>query len=130
MTWSNQALQRADRDPTVRAIVVSGASPAFCSGSDLKELSTMSIQEMCDSESETAQVARSIAGLSKPVIAAVEGFALGGGFVLAISCDNRTTSSECPPNSKKSSSMLTRPWDKTSAKSPHRIASSDVRGAR
>jgi enoyl-CoA hydratase/carnithine racemase len=82
-----RALQQADRDPTVRAIVVSGASPAFCSGSDLKELSTMSIQEMCDSESETARVARSIAGLSKPVIASVEGFALGGGFVLAISCD-------------------------------------------
>lgn len=82
-----QALQQADRDPGVRAIVLSGAPPAFCSGSDLKELATMSIQEMCDSESETARVARSIAGLSKPVIAAVEGFALGGGFILAISCD-------------------------------------------
>lgn len=82
-----QALQQADRDPGVRAIVLCGAPPAFCSGSDLKELATMSIREMCDSESDTARVARSIAGLSKPVIAAVEGFALGGGFVLAISCD-------------------------------------------
>ncbi|MFL9961881.1 enoyl-CoA hydratase/isomerase family protein [Paraburkholderia sediminicola] len=82
-----QALQQADRDPAVRAIVLSGVPPAFCSGSDLKELATMSIQQMCDSESQTARVARSIAGLSKPVIAAVEGFALGGGFVLAISCD-------------------------------------------
>ncbi len=82
-----RALQQADRDPEVRAIVISGAPPAFCSGSDLKELATMSIQEMCDSESDTARVARSIASLSKPVIAAVEGFALGGGFVLAISCD-------------------------------------------
>lgn len=82
-----QALQQAERDPGVRAIVVSGAPPAFCSGSDLKELGTMSIEEMCDSESDTARVARSIAGLSKPVIAAVEGFALGGGFVLAVSCD-------------------------------------------
>jgi enoyl-CoA hydratase/carnithine racemase len=82
-----QALQQAERDPQVRVIVLSGASPAFCSGSDLKELATMSIQEMCDSESDTARVARSIAAMSKPVIAAVEGFALGGGFVLAISCD-------------------------------------------
>lgn len=87
------ALQQADRDPAVRAIVLSGAPPAFCSGSDLKELGTMSIQEMCDSESDTARVARSIAGLSKPVIAAVEGFALGGGFVLAISCDVVVTAS-------------------------------------
>jgi len=81
------ALQDADRDPGIRAVVLSGAAPAFCSGSDLKELSSMSIQEMCDSELITAEVARSIAGLSKPVVAAVEGFALGGGFVLAISCD-------------------------------------------
>lgn len=87
------ALQDADQDSTVHAIVLSGAPPAFCSGSDLKELGEMSIQEMCVSESKTAQVARSIAGLSKPVIAAVEGYALGGGFVLAISCDVVVTAS-------------------------------------
>lgn len=80
-------LLAADRDPAVRVIVLSGAPPAFCSGSDLKELSTMSIEGMCDAELLTAALSRSIAGLSKPVVAAVEGYALGGGFVLAISCD-------------------------------------------
>ncbi|TFE37056.1 enoyl-CoA hydratase/isomerase family protein [Paraburkholderia dipogonis] len=80
-------LERAERDPSVNAIVLSGAAPAFCAGSDLKELGTLSIDGMCQHELETARIARSIAGVPKPVIAAVEGFALGGGFILAVSCD-------------------------------------------
>ena len=80
-------LDRADRDTSVHAIVLCGAPPAFCAGSDLKELGQLSIEGMCEHELETARVARRIAGLSKPVIAAVEGFALGGGFILAVSCD-------------------------------------------
>ena len=82
-----QALKQADTDPDVRAIVLSGAPPAFCAGSDLKELGTLSVDGMCEHELETARVARLIPGMAKPVVAAVEGFALGGGFILAISCD-------------------------------------------
>jgi enoyl-CoA hydratase/carnithine racemase len=87
------ALQDADGDPDVRAIVLNAEPPAFCSGSDLKELRLMSVREMGRHELATAQVARSIAGLSKPVIVAVEGYALGGGFLLAISCDVVVTAS-------------------------------------
>ncbi|WP_028227868.1 enoyl-CoA hydratase/isomerase family protein [Paraburkholderia ferrariae] len=86
-------LEVADRDPAARAIVLSGAPPAFCAGSDLKELGGLSIEEMCDHERDTAQVGRYIAGMSKPVIAAVEGYALGGGFILATSCDIVVTAS-------------------------------------
>lgn len=81
------ALRAADADDAVRAIVLTGAAPAFCAGSDLKELGGLSIAEMCDHEADTATVARSIGFLSKPVVAAVEGYALGGGFILAVSCD-------------------------------------------
>lgn len=81
------ALRAADTNEAVRAIVLAGAAPAFCSGSDLKELGGLSIPQMCDHEAETAAVARSIGFLSKPVVAAVEGYALGGGFILAVSCD-------------------------------------------
>lgn len=81
------ALSKADRDPDTRAIVLTGAPPAFCAGSDLKELGGLSITEMCEHEAATAAVARSIAFLSKPVVAAVKGYALGGGFILAVSCD-------------------------------------------
>lgn len=81
------ALKAADRDDAIGAIVLTGAPPAFCAGSDLKELGGLSIPAMCDHEAETAAVARGIAGLGKPVISAVEGYALGGGFILALSCD-------------------------------------------
>lgn len=81
------ALAAAERDPAVRAVVLTGAPPAFCAGSDLKELAGLSIADMCRHESETAAFARAIGYRAKPVIAAVEGYALGGGFILAASCD-------------------------------------------
>jgi len=81
------ALSKADRDPETGSIVLTGAPPAFCAGSDLKELGGLSIAEMCEHEAATAAVARNIAFLSKPVVAGVEGYALGGGFILAVSCD-------------------------------------------
>lgn len=80
-------LNAAEKDAAIGAIVLSGSPPAFCAGSDLKELGSLSTQGMCEHELETARVARLIAGMSKPVIAAVEGYALGGGFILAASCD-------------------------------------------
>ena len=81
------ALQSFDRDRKIRAIVITGSHPAFCAGSDLKELAPLPISARCEHEAETAAVVRAIASLSKPVIAAVEGYALGGGFMLAIACD-------------------------------------------
>lgn len=89
-----RALLDADQDASIRAIVLTGSPPAFCAGSDLKELAVMTIAQMCVHESETAEVGRLISGLSKPVIAAVEGYALGGGFILAISCDIVVTASD------------------------------------
>jgi len=80
-------LNRADRAPETRVIVLTGSAPGFCAGSDLKELAGMDLASMGAHEAHTATLARSIALMSKPVVAGVEGFALGGGFVLAVSCD-------------------------------------------
>jgi enoyl-CoA hydratase/carnithine racemase len=85
------ALQRTlrghDDDDAVAAIVITSVPPGFCAGSDLKELGTMSLAEICEHEARTAAFCREIATLKKPVLAAVEGFALGGGVGLAASCD-------------------------------------------
>lgn len=83
----SNAFASLDKDPQVHAIVLAGVAPGFCAGSDLKELATTDLAGMRAHEARTAALARSIALLDKPVIAAVGGFALGGGFVLAVSCD-------------------------------------------
>lgn len=87
-------LARLDRDAETHAIVLTGAAPGFCAGSDLKELADTDLAGMCAHEAHTAALARSIAFLGTPVVAAVDGFALGGGFVLAISCDVVVTAAE------------------------------------
>jgi len=80
-------LAELDADDGIGASVLAGREPGFCAGSDLKELGSMSLDEMCAHEARTAAFCRELSMLRKPVVAAVEGFALGGGFVLAASCD-------------------------------------------
>jgi enoyl-CoA hydratase/carnithine racemase len=82
-------------DSRAAAIVISGTSPGFCAGSDLKELADMTIPQMCHHEAETARIVRMIGIMEKPVVAAVSGFALGGGVGLAAGCDLIVTHAEC-----------------------------------
>ncbi len=90
-----RTLKDAESDESVRATIITGSAPGFCAGSDLKELAQMNLAAMCEHEADTALVAREIAQLRKPVIAAVEGFALGGGFYFAASCDLVVSSRSC-----------------------------------
>ena len=83
----DETLQKLDADETARAVVLTGAAPGFCAGSDLKELGGMSVAEMASHEADTGRFVRSLQRLDLPVVAAVEGFALGGGFLLATGCD-------------------------------------------
>ena len=86
------ALRACDADPAVGAIVLRGAVPGFCAGSDLKYIGRLSLDAMCRFEADTGAMARLMGFLDKPVVAAVEGFAMGGGFILAVSCDVIVTS--------------------------------------
>jgi enoyl-CoA hydratase/carnithine racemase len=81
------ALLGLDDDPEVRAVVLTGSPPGFCAGSDLTELAGLAVSERVRHEARAGCLARTLQRLGTPVVAAVEGFALGGGFLLATSCD-------------------------------------------
>lgn len=87
-------LQQLDQDESVRVVVLTGSAPGFCAGSDLKEIAAMSISEMAAHEAVTGQMVRSLQHLAMPVVAAVEGFAIGGGLLLATGCDLVVTSEQ------------------------------------
>ncbi|MES2435850.1 MAG: enoyl-CoA hydratase [Pseudomonadota bacterium] len=81
-----QTLQAMDTDDTIRCIVISGSEKAFAAGADIREMA-----EKTFAEAFTADIfgpeAEAIQRIRKPIIAAVAGFALGGGCELAMMCD-------------------------------------------
>lgn len=79
------ALETLDADPDVRCVILTGTEKAFAAGADIKEMADASAVEMLVRD----QFARwdRIRKIKKPLIAAVSGFALGGGCELAMSCD-------------------------------------------
>jgi enoyl-CoA hydratase/carnithine racemase len=84
-----------DRDPEVRVIVVRGAGPeSFTSGADIAEFATVRANAEGGRLYEAANEAAfwAVAHCSKPVVAMIRGFCLGGGFGLALSCDLRVAS--------------------------------------
>lgn len=87
----NEATARINANDAVRAVVLTGAGPkAFCAGSDIADLDTYTSPwnfrnrpDYCDA----------IRALLKPTIAAINGYAFGGGLEMALSCDIRLASS-------------------------------------
>jgi enoyl-CoA hydratase len=79
------ALEAFDNDDAVGAMVVTGNQKAFAAGADIKQMADKTMQEMSESDS-IGQFGR-IRAIRKPVIAAVSGWALGGGCEVAMSCD-------------------------------------------
>lgn len=76
--------------PEIRVVIVTGAGQkAFCAGADLKERATLSPLQVKEFIFTIRDVFSSIENLNKPVIAAVNGVALGGGTELALACDIR-----------------------------------------
>jgi enoyl-CoA hydratase/carnithine racemase len=83
------ALDAANRDPSVRAILITGSGRAFCSGDDLKEFASQSKDEASTRAyiERIQDVTRAIVLGEKPVIGAVRGWAVGGGLEWTINCD-------------------------------------------
>ena len=88
-----EKVQALQWDPEVRIIVITGAGPkAFCAGADLKERASMPEEQVRQFIFTLRNLFTFIEYMNKPVIAAVNGIALGGGTELALACDIRIAS--------------------------------------
>ncbi|CAN2041438.1 putative enoyl-CoA hydratase/isomerase YngF [Candidatus Magnetomoraceae bacterium gMMP-15] len=88
-------VEKAHFDPEIRVLVITGSGEkAFCAGADLKERITLSEQQVREFIHTIRNLFSFIEILNKPVIAAVNGVALGGGTELSLACDIRIASSK------------------------------------
>ncbi|NIM68980.1 MAG: enoyl-CoA hydratase [Xanthomonadales bacterium] len=89
-----EAFRRATDDPEVRAVVLTGAGPkAFVAGADITELQVLDPSRVEPFVQRAHRLMDGIESCGKPVIAAVNGYALGGGLELAMACHLRIASS-------------------------------------
>jgi enoyl-CoA hydratase/carnithine racemase len=84
-----EALDRVEEDPSLRCLVVTGKGRAFCSGDDLKAVSPQG-----EDLAGFGRLLDRLEATRAPVVAAVNGWCVGGGFELALCCDIRIASTE------------------------------------
>jgi len=85
-----QGLERAAADPAVKAIVIAGDAGTFAAGADINEIASGAVLK----SPITREIQARMEALRKPIVAAIEGVALGGGFELALSCHWRVAAKD------------------------------------
>jgi enoyl-CoA hydratase/carnithine racemase len=88
------AATAATADDAVRAVVVYGGEKVFAAGADIKEMADMSYVDMASRAGALSSAFDTVARIPKPVVAAIAGYALGGGCELALTCDWRVASAD------------------------------------
>ncbi|MFZ0240767.1 MAG: enoyl-CoA hydratase/isomerase family protein [Desulfobacterales bacterium] len=102
------ALNAVAKDPQMKVLIITGEGRAFSTGADLKESKTRSPEAYRDYLTELQETSRRIIRFEKPTIAALNGYALGSGYELALACDIRIAADEArigSPEAKVTSSV-------------------------
>lgn len=102
-----RACDELEADRSVSCVILSGAGPAFCAGGDLKDVATLpalDTEQMWDAVALWNRMGLRVKCLELPTIAALHGYVLGGGFLLAACCDIRIAADDA-----RLAVMLTQP---------------------
>lgn len=83
------AARNAGADDNVRAVIVYGGTRIFAAGADIKEMQDRTYAQMASDGLGLSAAVTAIAEIEKPTVAAITGYALGGGLELALGCDRR-----------------------------------------
>ncbi len=85
-------LKSVDSDKNIRSVIITGAGDAFIAGADIEAMKNYTVEDAVESSRQGSQVFSYIEKMKIPVIAAINGWTLGGGLELALACDIRICS--------------------------------------